>query len=476
MEEARDMARRRWSGVPVLEYVDDGVSGAVDPAKRDGFRSLMRDWIPGDALVFWRLDRLARSLLGFADTMRAAQDAGVMLVSVHDSFDLTTPDGRMQANIVATFAEWERELIRSRVAATRRTLHKAGRWPGGRAPYGLMPVPHPSGEGKALARDPEAASVIREIVKRVTDGEGITPIARDLTERGIPSPRVHTSVKANPKPSAWSSASVRDVLGHPNIVGHSIDPVTGRLVRENGLPVEVHPPVVSVHERDLAVAALPAVTGRAATKDRHWLYGVVKCGQCEANMHFNSSAGTKSPDVAVFKCYGTNRDSHGAVTARVTDVEAHLEASVLDSLGGAFRAERKWVGGSDSTADLERLRAYLEEMEEDRRAGMYATKEALARFRSSYADTARQIEELEARPVISSGWQVVPTDEYLADAWARWTPEERGAWLREWNVFLSIFRPAIKRARVPLSDRSEMDWGGLLDLAVEMDAVRADAD
>lgn len=391
LAEAREHATKRWPGVPVLEFTDNGVSGAVEPHKRVGFRALIAEWRPGDALVFWRLDRLARSLLGFADTVRAAQDAGVMLVSVHDTFDLTTPDGRMHANLVATFAEWERELIRARVGATRRQLHKAGRWPGGRAPYGLMTAPHPDGEGKTLVRDPVAAKVIREIVGRVIDGEGITMIARDLQERGVPSPRVHTSVKANPKPAAWSSASVRDVLGHPNVVGHQIDPLTGRLVRENDRPVELWEPVVSAEERDLAVASLPSHTGRAATKHRHPLYGVVRCGSCGANMHRTSGSSGETP---AFKCDGGRKARHPVVTARAMDVETMVHETVLEALEGALYVERKWVGGMDPQADLERLRAFLKELEQDRKVGLYSTPEGRQRFRRQYAETEAEIAEL----------------------------------------------------------------------------------
>ncbi|MPY48671.1 zinc ribbon domain-containing protein [Streptomyces acidicola] len=259
-------------------------------------------------------------------------------------------------------------------------------------------------------------------------------------------------------------------------MGHQVDPLTSRLVRENGRPVEVWEPVVSSEERDLAVASLPAVTGRAATSGRHWLYAVVRCGQCSRNMHYNKSAGTKSSDVAVFKCYGSNRERHGAVTARAVDVEEYVRETFLESLGDALYAERKWVGGTDSRADLKRLRAFLTELEEDRKAGLYATPEGRDRFRRQYAETEQEIAELEARPVVEGGWQVVPTEDRPADVWERWTTEQRGSWLRDSSVHVDISRPAVKRARIPLRERATVDWGALTGLYVELDAVGADMD
>src|SRR5690606_29720505 len=128
---------------------------------------------------------------GFVDLMRDAEAAGVVLVSVHDPLDLATPQGRMAAQMLAVFGEFERGVIRDRIMSMRRHLQRHGRWTGGRPPYGLKPEPHPDG-GKVLVRDPEAAKIIRQIAARVDAGEAITGIAADLQQRGVTPPRMHT--------------------------------------------------------------------------------------------------------------------------------------------------------------------------------------------------------------------------------------------------------------------------------------------
>src|SRR5690606_23082190 len=147
--------------LPYTTLFRSGVSGAVDPRKRPGFRALVSQWHAGDVLVFWKIDRLARSLVGFVDLMRDAEAAGVVLVSVHDPLDLATPQGRMAAQMLAVFGEFERGVIRDRIMSMRRHLQRHGRWTGGRPPYGLKPEPHPDG-GKVLVRDPEAAKIVRQ--------------------------------------------------------------------------------------------------------------------------------------------------------------------------------------------------------------------------------------------------------------------------------------------------------------------------
>jgi DNA invertase Pin-like site-specific DNA recombinase len=82
---------------------------------------------PGDTLVVWKADRLSRSLL---DLVRIAQDLekrGIAFKSLTESFDTTTAAGRMTLNILGTFAQFERDMIRERTHAGLRTARAAGR-------------------------------------------------------------------------------------------------------------------------------------------------------------------------------------------------------------------------------------------------------------------------------------------------------------------------------------------------------------
>jgi len=104
--------RRGWNEV---EFVDDagysgrslkrpGIEAALDALKRK----------KADTLVVAKVDRLSRSLVDFADLMDRSAKEGWALVALDLGVDMTTPTGAMVANVMATFAQFERRLIGQR--------------------------------------------------------------------------------------------------------------------------------------------------------------------------------------------------------------------------------------------------------------------------------------------------------------------------------------------------------------------------
>ena len=68
-------------------------------------------------IVVWRIDRLGRNARGLCQFIEDCRALGTSLVSLRDSFDLDTPGGRMQAQILASVAEFETEVRAERCAA-----------------------------------------------------------------------------------------------------------------------------------------------------------------------------------------------------------------------------------------------------------------------------------------------------------------------------------------------------------------------
>lgn len=72
---------------------------------------------PGDVLVVWKLDRLARSVRQLIETVEDLAARGIGFVSLTESIDTTSPGGRLIFHVFGALAEFERELIRERTNA-----------------------------------------------------------------------------------------------------------------------------------------------------------------------------------------------------------------------------------------------------------------------------------------------------------------------------------------------------------------------
>ena len=111
----------------------DVASGAK--SARPGLDKLLDDVRSGDTIVFWKLDRLGRSLRHLVELVSDLSARGIGLQSLSDPIDTTSAQGRLIFNLFASLAEFERELIRERTQAGLSAARARGRT-GGR-PKGL---------------------------------------------------------------------------------------------------------------------------------------------------------------------------------------------------------------------------------------------------------------------------------------------------------------------------------------------------
>lgn len=72
---------------------------------------------PGDVVLVWKLDRLSRSLKDLLSIMERITSAGAGFKSLTEPIDTTTAAGRMMMQMIGSFAEFERSMIRERTRA-----------------------------------------------------------------------------------------------------------------------------------------------------------------------------------------------------------------------------------------------------------------------------------------------------------------------------------------------------------------------
>lgn len=87
---------------------------------------MLRKLKPGDQVIVYKLDRIARSLKDLLRIIERIEEKGAQFRSLTESLDTTTPAGRMLFHMVGAFAEFERELIRERTRAGMEAAVKRG--------------------------------------------------------------------------------------------------------------------------------------------------------------------------------------------------------------------------------------------------------------------------------------------------------------------------------------------------------------
>jgi putative DNA-invertase from lambdoid prophage Rac len=127
LRELRDyVARRGWTITG--EYVDTGWSGSK--ASRPQLDKLMADASQRrfDCTCVYKIDRSGRSVLHLNQQLATLTSYGVRFISISQGLDTdqNNPTARLLTHILASVAEFERELIRERVRAGVRSAKHRG--------------------------------------------------------------------------------------------------------------------------------------------------------------------------------------------------------------------------------------------------------------------------------------------------------------------------------------------------------------
>ena len=124
----------------------------------------------GDVLVITRLDRLGRSTKDLLTIVGALEDKGVQLEVLEQSIDTSTPEGKLFFTMVAAFAEFERQIMRSRTMDGLAAARARGRL-GGRKPKlsekQITEVSRLYSEGRPVQEIADLFGVSRPTVYRV---------------------------------------------------------------------------------------------------------------------------------------------------------------------------------------------------------------------------------------------------------------------------------------------------------------------
>lgn len=435
--------QRGYEVVGIAEDLD------VSAGKTTPFtRPQLGKWLkrPGDfeVIVVFRVDRIVRRLFDLADLIRYCQEHRVAFVSASEAFlDLTAPFGDIVALLVAKVAEMELAAISERNRSAAQHNLRAGKYRGGPAPWGYMPV-HTGDEGWRLVPDPDQTVVIHEVVERVLGGEPLRSIAHDLTDRNVLTPRDRFAQLRgrDVKQYAYHPGGLKRALTSPTLLGRIAVSDTSKgaddraeaslIVSDDGTPFVRAEPILS---RDVFDRVGVELSGRENRKEptkrsTSLLLGIIYCDVCGKPAYKLKGGEGRKPR---YRCASTQyKNSCANRSIPLQYAEDEVERNILSAFGDMPRMIRVWSPGSDHSSELDEVNASLADLVDSlgapafrrgtpQRAKLDARIEALS---------ARQ-DELSSLAAQPAGWTYESTGTLVKDWWASSSLEERNVWLRQ---------------------------------------------
>jgi site-specific DNA recombinase len=265
----------------VDEYPDDGVSGTIPLDERPQGRRLLDDAKHGrfGAVIFFKTDRLARSLTVMLRAYEALDAAGVSIRSGTEPYDTSTPIGRFIFQMLGSFAELERENIKERTSHGRDRIARDGRFTGG-----VVPVGYDLGSDGRLtpsvrhiaALGITEAALVAEVFERIAGGSSAGAEAARLNALGVPVIYRQGRNEAKKCAVAWSPARIGAVIHNPVYKGRAI-------LKSRFGPVEYPVPALvdeAAWSRAQAVLTRNKALARRNHKREYLLRALIRCGNC----------------------------------------------------------------------------------------------------------------------------------------------------------------------------------------------------
>lgn len=349
-----DHAKREIFSEDYQVYQDAGYSGKN--TNRPAFHQMMDDVRSGriEKVVVYRLDRISRSILDFADFINVLEEHEVSFVSATEKFDTSSPMGRAMLYIIVVFAQLERETIAERVKDNYYARVKKGAWGGGPAAFGFDLV-RTTLNGKAVTgyRSNQDIHVVSRIFELYSHPHtSLADIQRKLISEdlpNIPTPRLSLILK-NPS-YVMADISIYNYYKSKGVIMAN-DPedfngihgciLVGKRNANDRKYTELkdHLLAIGLHEGIVDSQTFLYCQNKLASnkqikntfKGKHsWLTGLVSCQYCGYSMSVRHGT-TKEGRTAYLVCSGKylHHKCDAKQTHRVEDVEAVVAAELIN--------------------------------------------------------------------------------------------------------------------------------------------------
>lgn len=263
-------------------YRDLGISGKSIEA-RTGLKQMLEHSKKDifDLVLVWKTSRMARNVHDLLEIVETLQYNDVKFKSISESYDTSTPEGKMMLTVLGTVAEFERNTIVENLKIGMNSRARQGYKNGGKV-YGYRS--EGTGKGSQLIIESNEAEVVKMIFDMYVQGKGYKAIANYLNKLG------YKTVKGN----LFSINGVKEILSNPTYAGkirynRYVDYATKRRKGSNDKYILVegrHEGIIDEQTWNKARAIQEARSNRYCIKSegKFPLTGILKCPMCGAGM------------------------------------------------------------------------------------------------------------------------------------------------------------------------------------------------
>jgi DNA invertase Pin-like site-specific DNA recombinase len=405
-------ALARAGCAPIYEEKVSGVA-----AKRPVRDQALAQLRPGDTFTVWDLSRLGRSMIEVVSIVESLDQRQVRFRTLQQPIDTTSPTGKLQLQLLAAVAEYERRMIVERVRAGKALMMAEGRHPGGRALYGF------AADHVTIIED--QAQLLREAVRRVLDqGHTLSAVVDDWTAQGL-----------RPGQAArWRVTHLRRILLNPRVV-----------------------PIIGQDSYDRLVRLFTNPERRKGGRPAGYLLsGVLTCARegCGRPMYGARRTRRNGTREDTYRCEagkgsggrfaGCGRTNVAMDRADAWAEEMFLAAVVSERFAQALSRRQAELLAEDVTAqDLDDWRAELAELDQVQGTRFYSDT-----MRRRHVELRRLVDQATARllaqPDLQELISLPRSEEQLRARWQAWSVAERRAWIKKLVHRIEV-RPAERR-------------------------------
>ena len=254
-------------GLEVIDIYDDrALTGKTD--KRPAFERMIKDSAKGkfQFVIVYTLDRFSRNRYDSVLHKHTLKENGVCVLSAMEHIT-DDPTGALMESILEGFAEYYSKELAQKIHRGLKDNAEKG------IVNGSIPLGYRRGADGHAEIVPEEAEVVREIFRRVLEGEPLIRIAEDLNRRGI----------KTKKGAQWNKSSFNRILSNERYVGVYL---YKEFRIEGGFPVIVDKDTFA--QAQVYIKGKPKARGSTARRrckgDTYLLTGKLYCGECDSPM------------------------------------------------------------------------------------------------------------------------------------------------------------------------------------------------